>query len=523
MAELWLRRNGVAVTPPPGVELADPASLRRDFRSPSLLFKLARYARVRVLAPQPETLDHRWATLSTARLLSHGTVELGKPDGPFRRINTSELIHLSAARLQASLRSGELIVRIRRLAQALALPARPVRFTAHGGALCLRCDPWYGVTAGGSVAHIAGIVNELSRRLPGTVLASTDTVPTVDPAVGQLHLPASRVWHDDRELAAIAANAAHARALIDQLRTAPPALVYQRSAAFSLLGAWCARRYRVPLVLEFNGSETWLARHWGRPIARETLCDELELTALRSADLVVAVSAAMRDGLLARGLKPERVLCCPNGVDTQRYRPDVDGAELRARLGWNDAIVIGFIGTCGPWHGIELLAQAFARAHERCPRLRLLLIGDGVALPAAREYLRTAGVLAAVHLPGLVPQHEGPHWLAACDVLVNPTLPNADGSPFFGSPTKLFEYVAMGRAVVSSNIGQASEVIAHDRTGLLVPPADAEALSTSLIRLAADPDLRHRLGVAARAEAVARHGWNARVDLILGRLRELLP
>jgi glycosyltransferase involved in cell wall biosynthesis len=342
--------------------VADATTVRGWLRSPWLLLAhLARHPRVRLVIPDAEAFDHRGASLLAARLLSRGVVEVAAPGERPRRISSGEIVHATAAALHAACRAEALVARARRLGRAVGRRAEPPAWRP-GGALYLRSDPWYGVRAGGSIAHIAGILNALARRLPGTKIATTDTIPTLAAGIPVLPLPAPVAWRDERTLACLAANASHARGLIPVLSAGPPALIYQRSSAYSLLGAWCARRSGAPLVLEFNGSESWIARHWGNPLKRAALCDELETAALRAADLVVAVSQPMCDGLLARGLEPQRVLCCPNGVDTGTYRADLTGLPLRHRLGWEEAVVIGFIGTCGPWHGVELLAEAFILA-----------------------------------------------------------------------------------------------------------------------------------------------------------------
>src|SRR5262249_53598361 len=153
---------------------------------------------------------------------------------------------------------------------------------------------------------------------------------------------------------------------------------------------------------------------------------------------------------------------------------EIDGRSVRERLGLAGATVVGFIGTFGPWHGAEILSRAFAAllsAHpELRPRLRLLMIGDGARMAAVRAIVDESGVGDAVVFTGLVPQDEGPRYLAACDVLASPHVPNPDGTPFFGSPTKLFEYMAMGKAIVASNLDQIGEVLHHDRDAWLVPP-----------------------------------------------------
>ena len=109
--------------------------------------------------------------------------------------------------------------------------------------------------------------------------------------------------------------------------------------------------------------------------------------------------------------------------------------------------------------------------------------------------------------------------LAACDILVSPHVPNPDGSEFFGSPTKLFEYLAMGKGIVASNLAQIGEVLEHNKTALLVPPGDVDALALAIARLVEDATLRQCLGSEARRTAVERHTWREHTKRTIERLK----
>jgi glycosyltransferase involved in cell wall biosynthesis len=102
--------------------------------------------------------------------------------------------------------------------------------------------------------------------------------------------------------------------------------------------------------------------------------------------------------------------------------------------------------------------------------------------------------------------------LDACDILLAPHVPLADGSEFFGSPTKIFEYMAMGKAIVASRLGQIGEVLTHESTALLVEPGEIDALRGAIMDFVGSSDLRTRLGANAREAAVRQHTWthNAR-------------
>jgi len=98
---------------------------------------------------------------------------------------------------------------------------------------------------------------------------------------------------------------------------------------------------------------------------------------------------------------------------------------------------------------------------------------------------------------------------------VAPHVPNSDGTPFFGSPTKLFEYMAMGKAIVASNMDQIGEVLENKRTALLVAPGDVNSLSYGIIELIQKEDLRNTLGRNAREEVIRKYTWEQNVQKLL--------
>ena len=272
-----------------------------------------------------------------------------------------------------------------------------------------------------------------------------------------------------------------------------------------------ARRWKVPLILEANASEAEWRTEWAN-LTHPGLARACERLLLTRADRVVTVSRNAANGLLAAGVTPERLRVVPNGVDADRFT-----VAKPVRLGVPDnAVVICFVGLFYPWHGVRFLAEAFARLHRRRPDTRLLLVGDGEEAPLVRSILRRGGALAATVMPGVVPRERVPDYLAAADVLVSPHAPN-DG--FVGSPIKIFEYMAAGRPMVVSRVGQMGDLLQDGRTALLVPPGDPVALAGALDRLCADAALRQRLASAAAAEARQLHSWDARLEALLSEER----
>jgi glycosyltransferase involved in cell wall biosynthesis len=183
---------------------------------------------------------------------------------------------------------------------------------------------------------------------------------------------------------------------------------------------------------------------------------------------------------------------------------------------------VGFSGTFGAWHGIPTLAEVVPRVLRARPQVRWLLLGDGALRRLVDEAVERNAVGDRVCRVGLVPHADMPEHLAACDVLVSPHGRQADGAEFFGSPTKLFEYMAAGRPIVASAVGQIAQVLADGESALLVPPEDPEALCEAIVRLVDDACLRARLAQAARRAAEEQYTWHHNAARLL-RAAEGLP
>ena len=419
-----------------------------------------------------------------------------------------------------SVRELEALMRHRR-------PALPPKSFAR--TLYMRTDHWFGLTGGGSVAHTSGVINGLRENGIQVAIASTDKLLGVS---DDDHFALVVPCYDNRAIIQGAAELDYNDVLIRDLEPRiaqdAPNFIYQRSSYMNYVGAALRLRHGLPFVCEFNGPLRWVGKNWDRGFDMlGGLSERIETLTLNAADLVVVVSKAVGDLATERGVPADRILVNPNGVDAEKYRPDIDASALRASLGLNEKIVLGFIGTFGQWHGAEKLAAAYVKLRKDCPdlasRAHLLMIGDGPTRRGAQSIIEQGNAGQAATFTGAVPQAQGPVYLAASDILVSPHVPNPDGSRFFGSPTKLFEYMAMGRGIVASDLDQIGEVLSHDRTAWLVKPGNVADLAAGLEQLLNDEPLRQRLGAAARHEAVQRYTWRAHVARILDALERSCP
>ncbi len=436
-------------------------------------------------------------------------------------LNFFKIINFSFKALKDYFRKQKLLNELKSSCQALLKVTKP-RYLLNLKArpLYLRTDLVFGVRAGGSVGHIAGVLNNLDKFTGTPIFLTSDLIPTVRKDIETFQIPTEDLYWNLPEIPNLAFNNRVLSFSESIVQNQNLAFIYQRYSLGNISGIQMARSLKIPFVCEYNGPEIWIARHWGRPLRYERLSMLVEETNLRCADLIVVISRAIQQDLIKRGIVNNRILVNPNGVDVTRYHPDNDGSIIRKNLDLNDRIVIGFIGTFGCWHGAEVLAEAFGRLYAEgiAREWRLLMIGDGNTKERARSVIKQYGAEPSTIFTGIVPQEEGPSFLSACDILVSPHIPNPDGTPFFGSPTKLFEYMAMGKAIVASNLDQIGEILQHNETAWLVKPGDPEELSKGLLKLSKDPELRFRLGAAARCEVVDKYSWEAHTKRIIDKL-----
>jgi glycosyltransferase involved in cell wall biosynthesis len=150
--------------------------------------------------------------------------------------------------------------------------------------------------------------------------------------------------------------------------------------------------------------------------------------------------------------------------------------------------------------------------HEMHPDTRLLIAGYGPERERTVADLAARGLLGAACLTGAVPRNAVPGVLASMDVGV---APYPRRSNFYFSPLKVFEYMAAGLPVVASRVGQLAALIEDGCNGLFCAPGDPTSLAAALLRLYRAPELRARLGRAARATVLRGHTWDAVVRRIL--------
>jgi glycosyltransferase involved in cell wall biosynthesis len=294
--------------------------------------------------------------------------------------------------------------------------------------------------------------------------------------------------------------------------------VYERYSLFSIAGLRYARRRGIPFVLEVNAPLVAETSRYRRLVFAD-LAAAIESHLFRGADHVIAVSRELERYILKIAPQAD-VSVVPNGVRTEHFQgggaPDPDDTPEGLEDG---DFVVGFLGSLKPWHGVEILIESFAEFSAHYENVKLLVVG-GKSRPVRtlEKKCRKLGLDGRVLFTGAVSYKAIPSFLNRTNVLVAP-YPEVPG--FYFSALKIFEYMAAGKAIVASDIGQISEILSHEKTALLVPPGDRIALREAVERLKQDPALREKLGRNALAEARDKHSWKnraGRISAILERL-----
>lgn len=392
----------------------------------------------------------------------------------------------------------------------------------------LRTKFWFNFKGGGSVAHTLGVLGAFKKSNHDLFVLTNEKFFGIDDFNHFVFEPKIKKPTHPGELLY---NFYAKKRIKKEIRKFQPEFIYQRAAGYSFLGAKIAKELKIPLVLEFNGFDTWILKYYHQsknPFSMflkyllSKIVKKIEDYNLKNSSLIVTVSEPLKKDLIKRGVPEEKILVNPNGVDPEKFNPEMINAEksenLKQKLGIaQNKIVVGFTGTFGEWHGIPQFIEAIDRILKNKLSLNIyfLLIGKGKLKPEAEKQV---GHYKNVKFLGEIPYSNIQSYLNICDIFVSPHNLQIDGKEFFGSPTKLFEYMAMGKGIVASNLGQISKVLEKDRTAILVKPGNVEELIEGILKLAKDKNLREKLGDNARNEVILNYTWQKNIERLMEKL-----
>jgi glycosyltransferase involved in cell wall biosynthesis len=288
-------------------------------------------------------------------------------------------------------------------------------------------------------------------------------------------------------------------------------LVYERNGLYNSGLAMACRRLGIPYVVFFEADQIMELDIMGKPLSGLLRWRARQLLRynLRVADCVICVSDVGRQHLVEEwGMPAHKIVVFPNAVNVEKFKVNAEWRmKIRSQLGLETNPLIIFVGNFFHWHDVVTLLDAFALLVVSHPDARLVLVGDGEQRQAMMQKADELGLSAMVQFTGAVPHAKVPRYIAAADIAVVPYPPMQQ--KMWLSPLKLFEYMASGKAIVASSIGQLTDVIRDGENGLLVPPGDVSALADALKKLIGDAGLNSKLSAQAREDAERKYSWES--------------
>lgn len=371
---------------------------------------------------------------------------------------------------------------------------------------------------GGHIAHIIGVIDALKKKGHQIIVCSYDRIPFYNSEIEykilkyrDLKIPKIRRIYRDYIFC---------DQLLNIIGGIKPDMVYIRWSPNLFWGRICKKK-NFKLVFECNTPLTMFLGRDASRISRPSrfISKYIDTQICKNADVISAISKGVKDFLVDNiPSSIGKTIVNPNGVDCDKFKPEGDDCRKEYRISKSD-IVIGFAANFRPWQGIEIIINAFQSLDKNeYNNIRLILIGTG-----DKNYVNQLKGLAAkartddIIFTGPVPFNRMPVYLRTCDILVSPQNPTI-GSVFHQSPVKLYEYMATGRAIIVSNIGQSKEVIRNGYSGILFECGKDDALASKIKLLIKDKSLRKQISKNARIEAVNKHSWINHVDRFLEAL-----
>jgi colanic acid biosynthesis glycosyl transferase WcaI len=299
-------------------------------------------------------------------------------------------------------------------------------------------------------------------------------------------------------------------ALVGPLLAEKPEVIIATSPQFltALSGLWLSKLLRAPFVFEVR--DLWprsIVEVGALPKRHPAIrgLEQLEKMLYRQADRIVVVTDSFVDEIAAHGIDRKKIAVITNGVDLELFKP-ADRAQARAQLGLpQDDLIASYVGTHGMAHGLGMLIETAKQLRARggkAAQAKILLLGEGA------EKAKLVEAARAEHLDNLIfwdqrPRDQVALAMAASDAC----LVLLKDAPLFRTviPSKIFECMGAGRAIVSTVDGESRRILEAAGCGLFSPPENSGALADLLAKLAEDPSRLDALGASGHAHAVAHY------------------
>jgi glycosyltransferase involved in cell wall biosynthesis len=293
--------------------------------------------------------------------------------------------------------------------------------------------------------------------------------------------------------------------------------VYERLGSFQSLG-YLFKKHNIPWILETNALLYYEAKIERNSLVLSKIAQYLEIQAYRKCDVLICVSYSLKEMIIKEAeISPDKVLVVPNGVDTEYFNP----ATCQPVRMFKE-FTLGFMGGLFPWQALDLLIKAISELdQENGIQINLIVIGDGKMRISWEALSDELGLTDRIKFLG---------WLSQPDLL--PLISGVDmgfsghvdlqGGSIYRSPLKIYEYMALGIPVITSEVEDAKCLIRDHDTGFVFKSGEIESLKSTLLKAYNFRNKLGEMGANAREEVVANHSWTSRIQILLRDVEDIL-
>ena len=282
-----------------------------------------------------------------------------------------------------------------------------------------------------------------------------------------------------------------------------------------LVGLLAKRETGKPLIVTLHGYDILTEPSVGYGIRLNKKYDCLVRRVINNADAVLVASRAVFREAVSMVDDFSKVYLIPNAVDIKRFNPNIDGYDLKKKLGIDGCFVVFTLRSHEPKYGIEYLIRAAPLVLSRMKNVFFVIGGDGSLRKYHEELTVKLGVKDRVIFTGRIPQSELPYYYAMSDVIVVPSVQEAFG-------LVVTEAMACGKPVVGTRVGGIPDQIINGYNGFLVNPRSPSEIAEKIIWLIDNPEEAKRMGMNGRKLVEEKFDIEKRIKQIISLYEKIL-
>lgn len=287
------------------------------------------------------------------------------------------------------------------------------------------------------------------------------------------------------------------------IQTRQPDLLYERSEYLQDSGAICAEKYGLKYFLEVNAPFVEEMKSFEGKSLLEKKAHQIEKFKLDRATKVIAVSSALADFLTTQyQCNSAKIFVQPNCINPSKIHTEADEIEtLKSKFNLNDKFIFGFVGSIFPYHGVDMLIQAFSKVHDKINGSVLMIVGDGTVVEDLKRLAVELGIASKVIFTGKVPHSKVFNYMSVMDVCIMAK------SNWYGSPVKVFEYGLMIKPIIAPNTSPIRDVMENGKDALIIDD-NVEELSDAMLKLFENKKLAADLATHFNNKVMSSYNWS---------------